>query len=356
MQRFLAVDRTNIRAIAMHGAEPADLRPGQARLAIERFALTANNVTYAATGDQIGYWQFFPSGIDGHGIVPVWGMAVVTESRSGDLATGTRLYGFLPMGEQWVIDVDADEAGTITDRAAHRASLPAIYNRYFPVAGQPSRTDDLRAILQPLLATGYLLADWLFDNDWFGAEQVIVGSASSKTAIGLCTYLREYEDRPFRVVGLTSAGNRDFVEKAATCDSVLAYDDIETLDRLPSVYVDMSGNAGVKRRLHTRLDDALKFSSAVGLSHWDKFAPPRDLPGPKPEFFFAPTQAEKRRAEWGAEEIDRRISDAWRRIAEASDDWLTLRHHDGLAAAIPVYESLARGTADPRDGHVIRLR
>jgi hypothetical protein len=30
-------------------------------VAIERYALTANNVSYALSGEQIGYWKFFPT-------------------------------------------------------------------------------------------------------------------------------------------------------------------------------------------------------------------------------------------------------------------------------------------------------
>ena len=36
------------------------LAPGQARLALEAFSLTANNITYAAFGEAMKYWQFFP--------------------------------------------------------------------------------------------------------------------------------------------------------------------------------------------------------------------------------------------------------------------------------------------------------
>jgi len=57
----------------------APLANGQARLRIERFALTANNVTYAASGFAIGYWKFFPTTEDGWGLVPVWGFAEVVE-------------------------------------------------------------------------------------------------------------------------------------------------------------------------------------------------------------------------------------------------------------------------------------
>ncbi|MHA5659511.1 DUF2855 family protein, partial [Pseudomonas aeruginosa] len=53
---------------------PEALAEGQALLAVDEFALTANNVTYAALGDALRYWEFFPAG-EGLGIVPVWGFA-----------------------------------------------------------------------------------------------------------------------------------------------------------------------------------------------------------------------------------------------------------------------------------------
>ena len=36
------------------------LAEGEILVAIDRFALTANNVSYALSGDMIGYWKFFP--------------------------------------------------------------------------------------------------------------------------------------------------------------------------------------------------------------------------------------------------------------------------------------------------------
>ena len=34
---------------------------GQVNLAVERFGFTSNNITYAAVGHKLGYWQFFPA-------------------------------------------------------------------------------------------------------------------------------------------------------------------------------------------------------------------------------------------------------------------------------------------------------
>ena len=354
MQRLL-VDQKNITQVKLEEVVRAPLSPGEARLRLESFAITANNVTYAAVGFDIGYWQFFPTGVDGQGQVPVWGVAEVVESQSEALAQGTRLYGFYPLAEELVITPQADDHGMIVDRAAHRAELPALYNRYAPLRGGDVHQDHLRALLQPLLATSYLLFDWLMDNDCFGAEQIIIGSASSKTGLGLCKYLAEPEERAYRIVGLTSAGNRAFVEGLGACDQVLSYGEIDQIAQVPSVYVDMAGNADVKQALHSHLADVLKHSAAVGTSHWDQFRAKQTLAGPKPQFFFAPAQAAKRSKEWGPGEIDKRITAAWKRLATDASDWMTVRVHDGIGAAPDVYRALAQGRADPRDGHVIRI-
>ncbi|WP_204114300.1 DUF2855 family protein [Shimia biformata] len=353
MKRFL-VTQAQIAQTSMDEQPSPPLKDGEARAAIRRFALTANNVTYAASGFAIGYWSFFPTGIDGQGLVPVWGFAEVVESRSDDLTVGTRLYGFWPPAEELVM-LPERTGKVVTDRAPHRAELPPVYNRYVEVREGEADAEGVQALLQPLLATSYLISDWLQDNAFFEAEQVIVGSSSSKTGLGLCAYLSEIADRPVKVVGLTSDRNRAFVEGLGTCDQVVTYDDIETLDRVPSVYVDMAGNADVKQRLHAHFDDLLRHSAAVGTSHWDQFNPKQVLAGPRPQFFFAPAQIEKRRADWGPGEIERRISAAWKRLAADAGSWMELRHHTGIDAVGPVYDALASGRANPRDGHVITL-
>jgi len=354
MQRIL-VEQQTITNTALAEASSPPLEAGQARLRLESFALTANNVTYAASGFAIGYWKFFPTDIAGQGLVPVWGIAEVTESTHDGITVGMRLYGFFPMAEELVITPEVTSRGNVIDVAAHRIDLPAVYNAYVQVGDTTPDQDHIRALLQPLLATSFLLSDWLEDNDNFGAEQIIVGSASSKTGLGLCKYLAENKDRDFKIIGLTSATNRAFVEGLNACDQVLSYDEIDQIASVPSVYVDMSGNAQVKVALHAHLKDQMKHSAAVGISHWDQFNPAVELEGVKPEFFFAPAQIAKRRKEWGPGEIDRRIGDAFMRLATEASEWLEVKVHDGLAQALPVYDALARGQADPKEGHVIRL-
>ncbi|MEM7438563.1 MAG: DUF2855 family protein [Pseudomonadota bacterium] len=344
---------TQVKSITDQQVQPLPtpaLEPGQARMAIQQFALTANNVTYAATGFDIGYWKFFPTGQDGAGLVPVWGFAEVVESQSDAAPLGQRYYGFWPMAEQVVITPAATSGKSIVDASAHRKDLPAVYNHYIP-AGAASPKDAYQALLQPLIATSWLIADWLGDNSTFGAEQVIIGSASSKTGLGTCAFLKGST----KVIGLTSSGNVEFTKNLGYCDEVLTYDQIEDIPQAPSVYVDMAGNAAVKRRIHAHLGDTLKHSSAVGLSHWDQFEPPKDLAGPKPQFFFAPAQIAKRREDWGPGAVEKKIAEATQQIAMDAGRWLKIEEHNGLTAAMDAYAQLANGKSDPSVGHVVNL-
>ena len=120
--------------------EAAGLEPGRAVLRIERFAITANNVTYGACGAVPGleYWRFFPAP-DGWGQVPVWGFATVCASTHPELAVGDRFYGFLPMATHLVVEPGAAGPAGFVDVAAHRQGLSPVYNTYTRVterAGQ----------------------------------------------------------------------------------------------------------------------------------------------------------------------------------------------------------------------------
>jgi uncharacterized protein DUF2855 len=350
------VERGNIRNIKAITRAAPPLADGTTRLQIEGFALTANNVTYAATGEVIGYWKFFPTEDASTGIVPVWGFARVIESRSPHLKTGQRLYGFFPMASHLDITPDPRGANVVVDAAAHRRDLPPVYNAYMRAGESDAQDDALKSIFHPLLLTSYLLFDFLEDNDWFKAKQIIIGSASSKTGLGLCKYLAEARPNGPRVIGLTSKGNRGFVEGLNACDQVATYDALEQeIAQIPSVYVDMAGNADVRGRLHHHLNDNMLHSAAVGTSHWDKFEPTGDLPGARPRFFFAPAQVEKRRADWGPGQIEKRLEGAWRRLAENSAGWMKIERSTGLARAIDIYSDIANGKTAPDIGHFITL-
>ncbi len=347
----------------------APLEEGQARLRVDRFALTSNNITYAAFGDGLRYWDFFPvptgdSHDDGRpwGRVPVWGYATVIESRSADLAVGERAYGYLPMSDELVVQPGRRDASGFTDVAEHRRPMAAAYNRYvFPTAdaNDDPAFEPHQMVLWPLFMTSFMIDDYLASEgtdrpEMFGASIAVISSASSKTAIGAAQLLAARAG--IRVVGLTSARSAEFVRGLGCYSAVLNYDEISACPPGDAVYVDIAGDRAVNHAVHSHYGDSLAHSLVVGGTHWNTDAAASGpLPGPKPEFFFAPAQIALRTKEWGRDGLDQRVGSAWRRFATWSNDWLRFEESHGAEPVRSLYESLAAGVVDPRVGHVCSL-
>lgn len=353
------VDRVDLHRGEIVEVHAPDLEPGQARLAVDAFALTANNVTYAAIGDLLQYWSFFPAP-DGWGRVPVWGYADVVESTVGDVPVGTRLYGYLPMSDELVITPGRVGPDELFDLSPHRAPMAATYNRYVRVPAGDDRDPAAEArqmLLYPLFFTSFLIDDSLADGGLAGATTVVVSSASSKTAIGTAFQLRS---RDVEVVGLTSPANEAFVRGLDLYDRVVTYDHLDSLGDGPAAYVDIAGNAGVKAAVHRHYGAALTASMIVGDTHWDDAAGGGDaaepLPGPEPAFFFAPSQITKRNEDWGREGLQERVDAAWTAYTAWADGWLTIERRVGAEAALATFEELVDNRADPSVGFIVSMR
>ena len=357
----LLVRRDRLAESRLRTAEDTPLAPGQVRVALDLLALTANNITYAAFGEAMDYWRFFPSGEDGWGIVPVWGFGRVVQSSHPGIAVGEQLYGYWPLATSAVLQPDHLSAQGFRDAAPHRTELHAIYNQYVRCAANPFRSeghDAEEALLRPLFITSWLIDDFLADQEFFGARRVILSSASSKTAYGTAYLLAKRQG--IEVVGLTSAGNRAFCESLGCYGRVLAYD---ALDRIPAgepcVYVDFAGDVDVRQAVHARFGDQLRFSSAVGGTHVERLGRGQQPAGPRPVMFFAPAQAKKRQADWGAAVLQQRLLASWREflstVTSSTTPWLQVQRHQGAAAAQSAYLDLLAGRTDPKLGHVLDL-
>lgn len=355
MTTRLIVNRRDISEARLVERDPAPLAEGEVRVRLGQFALTANNISYALTGEQIGYWKFFPDSEPGWGVVPVWGFATVTETRCDEVPVGTGIWGFLPMASDLVMQPARVTPNGFTDDAAHRRELPYVYNLYARTNDDPpalAAIPDLRSLLFPLFTTSYVIDDYIADNAGFGADQVIIGSASSKTAFGLAHYLKSRGAQ--RVIGLTSPGNIGFVEALGYYDRVLAYDAVDTLDAaVPSVFVDMSGNGAVVAAIHHHFAEQLKASIGVGATHWEAPRNAAPLPGPRPAFFFAPAQIAKRDTEWGRGEMMRRATAANIAFCGTLGDRMTIVHATGGEAIAAAYRAMVAGETPPDRGIVL---
>ncbi len=346
------------------GTTPRQTQPaeGEVLLAIDLFSFTANNVTYAMFGEKMKYWEFFPTDDAAYGTIPVWGFADVVASKAEGIAVGERFYGYYPMSTHLLVKPSRVSPNSFIDASLHRVELPAIYNQYIRTSTDSMYRKDREAeiaILRPLFATSFLLEDFLADNAFFGAKQVLLSSASSKTAYGTAACLN-VRGSDVRAVGLTSSSNLDFVKSLACYSNVVAYEAITSLDSsVPTVYCDFAGNADLRAKIHAHFGDALKYSCSIGGTHWDHLGGTRDLPGPRPTLFFAPSQAKKRMGEWGAMGFQSKLTNVWEQflsqVTTPASPWLRVCESRGRDAIANTVSQVVAGKVAPIEGHVLRF-
>ncbi|UVO52332.1 DUF2855 family protein [Sphingomonas sp. SUN019] len=350
------IDRDDITQAVVSDAPEQPLAEGEIEVAVELFAMTANNVTYAALGKPMGflgpdagYWDFFGDrGAPGR--LPVWGFARVTRSTVPGLAEGEELYGYWPLASHAVLRPERVGAVGFVDAMPRRQALPAFYNRYQRVSALDDydvADRDYWPVFRPLYLTGWLIADQLFDEQE-NLAQVIATAASSKTALGFAHAMREQTKRPL-LIGLTSPGSAAFVAETGLYDRVVTYDAVgEIAIGGETALIDFAGNPAVAAEVAARLDESLTFAMGVGKTHWEATGE-----GPRMAFFFAPARIEKRGAEWGGDAFRAAIGESWGRFMRDVRDLTRLDRREGADGALVAYREAVTGTADPRASVIV---
>ena len=350
------VQKNNLDKTRIMRRDAPDLGDGEILARVENFALTANNVTYGVVGEKIGYWKFFPVNDEGWGIIPVWGFGEIIESKNDAIKPGERLYGYWPMASHLVMAPDKVTDHRLMDNAEARRGLPPVYNNYARLENEPGydkTMDAERMVLFPLYATSYCLYDFFKDNDWFGASRIIIPSASSKTAIGTAYACKTDAQAP-SLLGLTSTRNRSAVEALGLYDEIAVYEDIENIDNaIQSAIIDMSGNGDILGRLHKRLGDNMKYTSNVGVTHYDANSMGPDFITERSAMFFAPGHIQKRAGDWGPGVFEKRAGAFWHQASVKSRDWLKIRRASGEDAVAAAWADVYAGKTAPSEAHVV---
>jgi len=332
------------------------LAENEVLLKVDRFALTANNITYCVGGDLLGYWQFFPAQ-DGWGRVPAMAYGEVLASAHPAISAGERVWGFFPMSSHLKILAGKVSKGQFVDVSPHRAELAPVYSQFQRSAANPIyqlEREDQDSLLRGLFLTSFLCEDFMHDNDSFAADAYLVTSASSKTSIALAFATKLRGEK--QVVGITSNRNAAFCEGLGCYDRVVVYGDLLNLDATqPVVLVDMSGDAGVISSLHYHYGDNLRYSCMIGATHYNELGPTDDLPGAKPEFFFAPSQAQKRAGDWGPGELEKRIGGSFVGFRKFCDGWLQVERGFGPEAVTDCFQNTLAGKVGPDVGCILSM-
>lgn len=361
MNQTLLVNRSDFSDVHIVEQNEDALAEAHIRVEIGPFALTANNVTYMAVGDLIGYWKYFDPqkyGFDKPemGRMPVWGYGTVLESRCDEINVGERIYGFFPVSKRIDLKPVKHTSVNFQDGTEHRTGLHPIYNTYIKLASDPSFTpelNDLTPILKPLFTTSFLIDDFFAEESDFDAEQVIVLSASSKTALGTAFCLQK---RGVKTIGLTSASNVEFVKRTGFYNEVVAYEDIPSLPTgVKTALIDMAGNGRVNGDLYAHFGADIVHNCMVGKSHWQGAKPPKITAGASPAMFFAPDCAQKIIARLGMVGFVTALGGSWAPFCQSSREWLSVETHIGEEALLPNYHALLAGHASPATGQLFKL-
>jgi Protein of unknown function (DUF2855) len=318
---------------------------GEVLFAVERFGLSANNVTYAALGDALRYWDLFPAG-PGWGRVPVWGYLRVRSSRVPGIEAGRLAFGLCPMATEVTLRPVRAGQATFTEGSAHRSGLAGAYNVYSWADAATPGTDDVALVLRPVFWLSFTLDDHL-SRQVPGTRPVIVTSASSKAALGLAYLLAR---RGVPVTGLTSARHYPFVAGLGRYDQVIPYDRAETVPAADAVLVDIAGNTALRDRIGRQAGRPAQVVTA-GLTHPDAAGPPGGGPAVG---FFVPDEIRSRAREWGWPTLEERFGAALDGFARSARSWLRVVRHPGLDSAGELYQAVLAGQAgSPADAHVV---
>lgn len=353
--RELHVSQQDLRQVRVVDVQPTPLLDGAVRLSLDMFALTSNNITYAAMGNSFaGYWDFFP-GPAGWGKPPVWGLGTVIQSRAENVAAGARYYGFFPISE--TLDVTPVRAGArgFVDGATHRAGKAVVYNQYVDTRLDPTYDEAFaqeQPLIRPLYPSGWWTADRVHQDH---PARVLISSASSKTALSMAARLQRQGDTA--LVALTSVRHHDFVCGTGLYEYVHTYDDLTRLSaHANTTYVDFLGREELTAAIHRRLGTRLERSILVGATDWAAkpggLQPLREvLPGPPQEVLFVPDYAARRL------QTDRELGAAMLRDLRGfyaeSRAYFTVRREAGAAAITAAWSRLAAGDTPPCEGLVL---
>jgi len=340
------VNRSDLRKFRWTNHPESELKDGQIKIFIDKFGFSSNNVTYANLGNSFGYWNFFP--VDNvWGIIPTWGFGTVIESNHKEISLGERFYGYYPTASHLVLEPGKVRPTGFSDTKEHRTKLPSAYNFYYNTTRDEFYTkesEDFQLIYRPLFTTSFLLESYLLENQFFTAKDVLITSASSKTAIALAYLLklnREKNHFSFKIHALTSNRNLSLVQSLGYYDKVKCYEDLGSFDKSDICVVDFSGNEKIQSEIKLHFGSHHKHLCLVGMVHWEEQA--QDQKESQGVLFFAPAEIKKKSKHWGLAGFQEKLVHSFGAYAKDSSTWMKYKNLDFSSSFENVYLETLEG-------------
>lgn len=368
-------------------------------------SLTANNRFYLSFGDKqpFNFFNCYPVDAERSSLVSpssddenvgtsyahpcVWGIAQVTESQLENVKVGTKFTAMLPIGETvsfknaW-IDVE-DETKLIVDRPTTNPAYNVFSKLVQLGDGKDEQYEDIALACMPGILTGFGLNYNLRKHDFYGADVIVLTSASSKVALALALYLKyngKNDDQPKvmkKIVGYTSESNREFCRKTGLYDEVLGYDDMVSAsspnEKKKCVIIDIAGRGTVYRKTLEDPDIELVKLLAIGNSSGtpDKESAFALFPmkakikmlltmlnvlpwlaswlNPVEELYLIYMDLEEMKSQLGIEKLQTSMKEYERVFCEAASEWISVRTCDSEKSIQTAFQDIIQGSVAPSE-------
>ncbi|THU84260.1 hypothetical protein K435DRAFT_971258 [Dendrothele bispora CBS 962.96] len=274
----LCFARGSSQPIIATSTKPTHIPENHILICVDRFGLSANNITYQALGEHphFRYFDFHPAPNEGgispktHGVVPVWGFGTVVASSHPKVLVGERLYGYLAPTRYLLVEIDPKDANkhAIYVPRSHFPPDRRPYNQILRCSTDPAYTqdtEDLIMLYRPLFWTSFWCEDWLHSSGYqTDCSSILISSASSKTAFCFAYCVSKRYTNPSKsssstgnkvkpkLIGITSSKNLSFTKQLGLYDEVYTYDEFTSVPALQGsrvdpkktkwIYVDVAGN------------------------------------------------------------------------------------------------------------------
>jgi hypothetical protein len=242
-------------------------------------------------------------------------------------------------------------------------------------------------LYRPLFWTSYWCEDWLHASGYRGgAQNVLISSASAKTAFTLAHCIRtrraeggQAKTTP-RIVGLTSSRNLAFTKNLGLYDEVLTYDDVESSPIMKPatgqkwIYADVASVATLNKRIFAHFAPTRTLVAGItlgmstvdpadaklvaagwtgvnealathGVSHGqDQGQGPAVLSAADMESFFMVEWLALRRRQLSVMEIAGMQKTAWEYLLRVGREWVRIERVHGGVAVQRAYARIVKGS------------
>lgn len=338
--------------------------PNQILVKLDNFTISANNITYALTGDTLGYWSFFPTPENpGWGRVPIWGFADVVRSSVPGVEAGTRIHGVFPISTYSILDVTLIESTppALYEISPVRSKSPVLYKRYRIVPAETKDTTQelLEVTLLVNFYSAFLMSETSLAEEKIDGKTVVILSASSKTGSSTASILKK-RNPSTRIIGVSSTTeNKDFAAATGFYDDVYTYSTpalSETLSSLPNniVLVDLAGKGQFLTDLKKTLGSKLERIVLVGNTDWKAGSwPPPGLENSEP--FMAPDALMELVGAWGEGVFGQKFVEVFTKYLTGGFKGFSISQVRGHDALLAEFQKLLKGGYDPSTGLSLKL-